>query len=170
MMIRKIIWWILTVGCVATILGFSLQSVADSIHLSGTVTNIVLEQDAAYQELPPASQEVKNNQLHDKFRNGAHTLLFAALAFCASMLIKCYTKKWWLLISVPSCMAFAVLDECIQQWHNAGRAFELSDIYRDWQGVLVGIVITVAIVFVSWIYHRRMLEESSHGVSGTDAG
>ncbi len=169
-MVRKIIWWILTVCCMALILGFSLQSVSDSIHLSGTITDIVLEQNTAYKELPPASQKVENDLLHDKFRNGAHIAIFAALAFCASMLIKCYTQKWWVAVSLPSCLVFAVLDECIQQWHNAGRTFELADIYRDWQGVLIGIAVALVVAIVSRIYYRRKLEESSHGVSGTGAG
>ncbi len=163
----RIVWWILTVGCAVLILGLSFQSVSSSVKVSGTITNAVLEQNTAYKEAPPVVQQIKNDELHVTLRSNAHIVLFAVLTFCASMLAKCYTRKWWLVISVPSCMVFAVLDECVQHVRKAGRAFELSDIYRDWLGVLIGIAVAVAAVIVSMIYHRKKLEESSHGVSGT---
>lgn len=158
-MVRKIVWWILTVCCAALILGLSFQSVSSSIKISGTITNAVLEQNTAYKEAPPIVQQVKNDALHVTLRSSAHVVLFATLAFCMSMLAKSYTRKWWAAISVPSCMAFAVLDECVQYIRKAGRAFELLDIYRDWQGMLIGIAVAVVVVIVSTIYHRRKLEE-----------
>lgn len=167
---QRLVWWVLTIGCAALILTLSCQSVSTSSQLSGTITNIVLEQDSAYQELPPSQQTIKNDEFHDQLRKNAHVAVFAALAFCAAMLVRTYTVKWWLPIATPACMVFAVLDECVQHLRNAGRSFELSDIYRDWIGVSIGIVVALAAVLIVLMYQRMKREATNNGVSGTGAG
>ncbi len=138
-------WWCLTIACAASILGFSMQSVKASIHLSGTLTDTLLQYDEEYQALPDNYQVAQNNLLHDRLRKMAHVLMFAALGFCASMLAHTYTAKRWWVIALPSCMAFAVLDECVQWLRHMGRAFEIVDIGRDWLGVLIGTAVAAIV-------------------------
>ncbi len=169
-MCKRVIWWCLTLACAALILGFSLQSVKTSLKISGSLTDIVLEQDTDYKESSPTSQKVKNDKVHDTLRSGAHIALFAVLSFCASRLADTYTKKWWIAISLPSCFVFAILDECAQYLRHAGRKFELADIGKDWLGVLIGVAVA-AVVVLGWnVYHRRKQEETNHGVSGSGVG
>ncbi len=160
-MVKRIVWWALTLACAVLILGFSLQSVASSMQLSGSLTDLVLEQDTAYQQLSQAAQVVRNDKLHDALRSCAHVAMFTALGFCASMLARTYYRKWW-RIATPACMIFAVVDEGVQFLRHAGRTFQLSDIGRDWLGVGIGTAIAVGIAVLV-----IMKEKRKHGISGT---
>ncbi len=152
------------------ILGFSLQSVKQSIRLSGDLTDVVIEQNKEYQKLPDNYKVAQNNLLHDRLRKGAHVAIFAALAFCAGMLVRTYSKKWIVPIALPSCMLFAVLDEAVQHFRNAGRSFQLEDIYRDWLGAVIGIAVAVLAALVLFWVKRKKQGEFGDGVSGRSAG
>lgn len=154
MKISRVIWWILTLGCAAVILGLSLQSVKQSVQLSGKVTDTIIERDESYQQLSEARKVIKNNQMHDRLRKEAHILTFAALGFCATMLVRTYTKRWMFPIVAPAGMAFAVLDETVQLLRHAGRTFEWSDIYRDWQGVFAGACLAAVVALVLYGIQR----------------
>ena len=167
---QRIVWWVLTVACAGVILALSLQSVPQSMQFSGQLTDIVLEQDAEYQTLTGYRKEARNFEVHDKLRNSAHIIIFAPLAFCAGMLARTYTKKGLVPIALPACAAFAIFDEGVQHFRNAGRTFEWADIYRDWQGVLIGVAAAVLVAWILYVYHRRKQGESTYGVSGSGAG
>lgn len=152
------------------ILGFSLQSVKQSITISGQVTDIVLEQDESYQQLKGDRRQIKNDKTHDFLRSSAHVCMFAGLAFCAGMLVRTYSKKWIVPIALPSCMLFAVMDEAVQHFRNAGRSFQLEDIYRDWLGAVIGIAVAVLAALVLFWVKRKKQGEFGDGVSGRSAG
>lgn len=139
------------------------------MHISGQLTDWALEQDAAYQELPPAQQTHVNNVKHDQIRNNAHTCVFAALSFCTCMLARTYNKRRWIRIAVPACMVFACIDEGVQHIFTTGRAFELSDILRDWLGTVFGTVAVAAVVGILALCSRKKREGLDDGVSGTGA-
>ena len=161
-MCKRVIWWCLTIACGALILSFSLQSVKTSLEISGTVTDTLLQYDAEYQALPDSSKQTHNNQFHDDLRNVAHVVVFSIFGFCASMLVRTYTKKRWWMIALPACMAFAIVDEGVQFLQHSGRSFEISDIGRDWLGIGLGVAFAAV---VSWIVINK--EKRKHGVSGT---
>ena len=166
-MVKRIVWGALTVVCAAVILLFSWQSVESSIQLSGDLTDKLLENDTSYQQLSDARKEIHNDKVHDHLRSVAHVVTFASLAFCASMFVRTYTVKRWLHIVLPACMGFAVLDECVQHLHGMGRTFQLSDIGRDWLGILIGCVVVLAVVFLLGIIKNK---GKQHGISGTGSG
>ncbi len=166
-MVKRIIWGLLTAACAALILFFSLQSVDSSIQLSGDLTDKLLENNTAYQQLSDDYKVAQNNIVHDRLRNAAHVVTFAALAFCASMFVRTYTPKWW-RIALPSCMAFAVFDECVQHLRGIGRTFQWSDIGRDWQGVLIGVALVWLVTFLITTIKNK--GKRHHGVSGTGSG
>lgn len=164
---NHIIWWVSTVCCALLILGFSCQSVSSSKHLSGIITNAVLEQDDTYQDLTPQQQAIKNDMTHKKVRSIAHVMIFTPLAFCVSMLVCSYAIRYWTLVAFPSCVVFAVVDESVQHLMRAGRTFQFADLIKDWTGSLLGIAIAALIL---WIIARKHREETGNGISGTGAG
>ena len=166
-MIKRIVWWILTILCALMILDFSSQSAAQSSELSNSLTQSVLEKFFAYQNLSPEAQAAVLEQTHILFREIAHIVTFAALGFCASMLARSYALRRWVVVVFSSCVVFAVLDECLQHVLNAGRAFQFIDLLKDWIGSLLGIAV---IMLIGWVTHRRILGGQSDGVSGSGAG
>ncbi len=161
-MCKRVIWWCLTIACGALILSFSLQSVKTSLKISGTVTDTLLQYDAEYQTLPDSSKQTHNNRFHDDLRSVAHVVVFSAFGFCASMLVRTYTKKRWWMIAPPACMAFAIVDEGVQFLRHNGRSFEIPDIGRDWLGIGLGVVFAAV---VSWIVINK--EKRKHGISSS---
>ena len=151
----KIVWWTLTVLCAAAVLNFSLQPVSSSMAMSGQMTDFVLQGDTEYKELPPTQKQTRNDIMHEFLRNFAHVIMFTALAFCATMLVRTYARKWWLPIATPLVMLYGVMDELIQQIRHNGRAFELLDVCRDWLGVAIGTALAAAVVGCLWLIRRR---------------
>jgi len=160
----RIIWWILTALCALLILGLSSQSASQSSGLSNSLTQSVLEKVPAYQELTPEKQAAVSAKANDILRESAHVVTFMALGFCASMLIRCYAVRHWAAVIFPVLAAFAVLDESVQHFLKAGRAFQLVDLLKDWAGVLLGIAI---VAVIGRMIRRKHREESGNGVSGT---
>ncbi|MBQ7037754.1 MAG: VanZ family protein [Clostridia bacterium] len=160
----RIVWWILTALCALLILGLSSQSASQSSGLSNSLAQSVLEKVPAYQELTPEKQAAVSAKANDILRDIAHVVTFMALGFCASMLIRCYAVRHWAAVIFPVLAAFAVLDESVQHWSNAGRAFQFIDLLKDWLGGLLGMMI---VALIGWIIRQRKREESSHGVSSS---
>lgn len=151
----KIVWWTLTVLCAAAILGFSLQSVPTSLAISGQLTDMMLENNTEYQELPPIHQQIRNDKIHDRLRDSAHVIMFIALSFCASMLVRSYLKKWWALIAVPFSMLYGIFDEFVQRCMHNGRTFQWSDVSRDCLGVVIGSGLALITAACLWLLKRR---------------
>ncbi len=160
-------WWILTVLCALLILGLSCQSALQSSGLSNSLTQSVLEQVPAYQELSPEEQAAVFAKVNKLLRELAHVVTFTALGLCASMLARSYAIRRWMVVVIPACAVFAVLDESLQHALNAGRTFQFKDLLKDWTGSLLGILI---VMLIGWVTNRRTLGGQSNGVSGTGAG
>ncbi len=148
MMIRKIIWWLLTVFCLSTIFGFSGQSAAESSQLSGSLTETLLSLIPSYNILTIEEQAAVAAVAHEVIRSVAHVATFAALGFCTYMLTRSYALRRSFLVAYPSCVIVAVADECLQRALASGRAFEWLDLLKDWSGSLLGIGVAVLIGFV----------------------
>ena len=146
------------------ILGLSCQSAPQSSGLSNSLTQSVLEQVLAYQEMTPEEQAVVFAQVHKILREIAHVVTFMALGFSASMLVRSYAICRWISVVFPSCAVFAVLDESVQHFLKAGRTFQLVDLLKDWAGVLLGMTI---VALIGRMIRRKHREESGNGVSGT---
>lgn len=156
MMVRKIIWWALTVACLVMIFGFSGQSAVESSQLSGSLTETLLSLIPSYNILSVAEQVAVASVAHEVIRSVAHITTFAALGFCTYMLTRSYDLRFSFLVAYPSCVLVAVADECLQRALEAGRAFEWVDLLKDWSGSLLGIGVAVLVGFViKGIYYSR---------------
>ena len=148
MMIRKIVWWVLTVFCLSMIFGFSGQSAAESSQLSGSLTETLLSLVPSYNLLSAEEQLAVVAVAHEIIRSAAHIATFAALGFCVLMLVRSYGLRYSFLVAYPSCILVAVADESLQRALAAGRAFEWVDLLKDWSGSLLGIGVAVLVGFV----------------------
>ncbi len=147
-MVRKIIWWVLTLFCLSTIFGFSGQSAAESSQLSGSLTETLLSLIPSYNLLSADEQLAVVAVAHEVIRSVAHIATFAALGFCVYMLTRSYALRRSFFVAFAACVIVAVIDECLQRVLAAGRAFEWVDLLKDWLGSLFGIGIAVLLGFV----------------------
>lgn len=138
-MLRKLILWSLTLLTAGVIFFFSSQSAAVSSAVSEKFTQGLLDSLLAFLKLTAEQQEIA----HELIRSTAHIVLFVLLGLFTSLLVRCYTFKHWVVITALSCVGYALLDECHQQWFSAGRAFELADIAKDSFGVFLGMITVV---------------------------
>lgn len=132
---RKVGLWALTLSVAGVIFWFSAQSAEESSAVSNAVTGGVFGWLFDLLGLTEGQRETA----HELIRSGAHVLLFALLGFSTSLLTRSYQLRCWVAVTVGSCAAYAVLDECHQLWRAAGRAFEWMDIVKDVSGVLLGV-------------------------------
>ena len=156
MMVRKIVWWVLTVACLFMIFGFSSQSAAESSQVSGSLTETLLSLFPSYNALSFEGQKAVLSVAQELVRSAAHVATFAALGFCVYMLTRSYDLRFSFLVAYPSCVLVAVADECLQRALAAGRAFEWVDLLKDWSGSLLGIGVAVLVGFIiKGIYYSR---------------
>lgn len=157
MMVRKIVWWLLTLFCLSMIFGFSSQSAADSSQVSSSLTETVLSFIPSYNKLSADGQAAVVAVAHEVIRSVAHIATFAALGFCAYMLTRSYALRRSFLVAYPSCVVVAVADECLQLVLAAGRAFEWVDLLKDWSGSLLGVgfAVLVGLVIKGIQYTRK---------------
>lgn len=147
-MVKKIVWWVLTLLCLSTIFGFSGQSAADSSQVSGSLTASLLSLVPSYNLLSQVEQAAVVSVAHEIIRNLAHIATFAALGFCTYMLSRSYELRRSFSVSFPSCVVVAVADECLQHVLAAGRAFQWSDLLKDWFGALLGAGVAIVVCLV----------------------
>ncbi len=145
---QRLVWWVLTVTVAGIIYWFSDQTAEQSGTLSGEVTQGLLGHLFTWLHLTSEQLET----VHEWVRSGAHVFLFWLLGLFCSLLVRSYTLRRWVGITVLSCGIYAVLDECHQQWFAEGRAFEWVDIAKDVFGILLG---TMVVLLAVWYRAKR---------------
>ena len=133
--IKRSVLWILTVSVAGLIFWLSGQTAEQSGSLSGSVTNGLLGQLFLWLKLPLEQQQTA----HELVRSLAHVALFGVFGLCVSLLVRSYTRRCWIRITLPVCFVYALIDECHQHWFADGRAFEWADIAKDMIGVLLAV-------------------------------
>ncbi len=128
------------------------------------MTQSVLEQVPAYQDLSPEKQVAVSATVNSILREIAHVVTFMALGFCASMLARSYAVRYWTVVVFFPLVMFAVLDESVQHWMNAGRAFQFIDLLKDWLGGLLGMMM---VALIERIMRQRKRKEPNDGVSSS---
>lgn len=140
--VRRSVLWILTVSVAGLIFWLSGQTAEQSGSLSGSVTNGLLGQLFVWLKLTAEEQQA----VHELIRSLAHVVLFSALGLCVSLLVRSYTVRFWLYITLPVCFVYALSDECHQSLFADGRAFEWADIAKDMIGVLLAVVLVHLVI------------------------
>ncbi len=162
-MVRKAVWWTLTLLCAAVILSFSCQTAEQSADISGSLTNALLVWSKT---LSAQTQQTVQQLAHTWLRAAAHVFTFTVLGFCSAMLARSYRLCRWMIVAFLGCFVFAIMDETVQLVLNAGRTFELVDLLKDWAGSFIGILLVMSGI---WIRNRRKREDKSNGISCTGA-
>lgn len=145
--IKRSVLWILTVSVAGLIFWLSGQTAEQSGSLSGNVTNGLLGQLFVWLKLSVVQQQA----MHELIRSAAHVGLFGVFGLCVSLLVRSYTLRRWIGITLPVCFVYALTDECHQHWFAAGRAFEWADIAKD----MIGVVLAVLFVALCTAWWRR---------------
>ena len=155
---RKILTVLLafcTVFTMAFIFYQSLQNGEQSGAASGNVSDVVV--DVVVPDLPQRPEWEQNNMKHkvqEWVRTAAHAIEFAALGFffCAVVLVLSLAESialpYKLLASFLFSVTVALIDETVQIFVE-GRSFELRDIGVDTLGATVGILFSLAAVYLA---------------------
>lgn len=140
-MLKKIIFAALTVFFAILIFQFSSQQALESVQLSTSITEAVLEQVPMYNELPLQEKIRILSITQEIARSFAHFLLFMFLGLFLILLLKCYPLKHPFILAILICIVYAITDEIHQEYFADGRAFQIIDLIKDWSGSLIGISI-----------------------------
>lgn len=141
--VYRTVLWVFTLGLAGAIFWLSHQTAEQSGALSEEVTQGFFGTLFSFLKLTEGQQAV----VHALVRSAAHVVLFALLGTSVALLFRSYAVRRWQGITVLVCGAYALVDECHQQWFSAGRAFELADLVKDIVGVLLGIGAVLLVCF-----------------------
>ena len=151
-MIKKVVLWILVIGCMATIFGFSSQVAEESKKTSSKVITKVVETVDIKKELTKPQKEKITEDLTFIVRKGAHFSIYALLGMFMFLLVQEYnlTKKKCFVTAIAAAFIYACSDE-FHQTFVSGRSGELRDIFIDTAGAMVGCAF---VIFIKYIYSK----------------
>ena len=123
--------------------GQSALSVAESSANSHAVTSTVVQ---------PIQQAVtgKATVTDTTVRKMAHVLEFSLLGFEMALLFVASWKRMFIALNLG--LLAALIDETIQIF--SGRGDQISDVWLDFSGVLVGVALGMLVV---WLYKRKQV-------------
>ena len=155
-MLKKVILWILVIGCMVTIFGFSSQVAEESKKTSSKVITKVVETVDVKKELTRPQKEKIAEDLTFIVRKLAHFSIYALLGIFIFLLAQEYkfSVKKCFIISIAIAFVYACSDE-FHQTFVSGRSGELRDISIDTLGATVGCLIVLIVRFISERIKRR---------------
>ena len=142
---------------VAWIFSNSLKTATVSSEQSGAVTDGVVQ---VFKWLAPNSfwanaSEEELELLHAHVREGAHFLEFALLGvLCSCVFFAFQGKGVQAVFPFLGGLSVGVIDEILQLF-SAGRAFEWTDIFIDFSGVLFGGAVAFFVAIAVQAYVRK---------------
>ena len=158
--IEKAVLIILLVSVLITIIFIfsnSLKSPEESTKDSDLVGDIIAT------IIPPETDLGK--LVLEYIRKIAHFSEYGLLGIEIALIIALYLKRWWrfALISLPSAITLAVIDESLQ--YISKRGPEISDVWIDFGGFAFFSLITYAAVILARVIikHIKMKSEVSCG-------
>ena len=130
---------------------------SDSYDESGEIVGDVLDVVA-----PEINEDMssdgwqRRDTIHLWFRKGVHLCIFAALSFCATLLLSSYDIKRWAvaIFSIAFTILYAVSDE-VHQHFVPGRKGALFDVGVDSLGAVVGWACAILAIWLFWNVQRR---------------
>lgn len=143
--------WALVIAQVCVIYALSAQDAAISSQTSGRVARIVAQTFTPdFQSLSPAQQGLVVDSYQHLTRKAAHVVEYALLAGLIALALSHKGGRavpWALGLS----LVCAVLDE-FHQMYSAGRSAQLTDVFIDGGGALLGIL---GALLLLWLIRRR---------------
>lgn len=145
----RIVLLILLFGTFYIIFGFSSQDGEESGGISSRVTEFILEKSNTYKNIEENRQDEIFERTEKIIRKIAHFSIYALVGFLLMGLVSTFKlkEKNRILISLILGVLYATSDE-IHQLFSPGRSAQVTDVYIDALGVLVGIFIILLFIKV----------------------
>ncbi len=153
----RIVLLILLFGTFYIIFGFSSQDGEESGGISGRVTEFILEKSNTYKNIEENRQDEIFERTEKIIRKIAHFSIYALVGFLLMGLVSTFKlkEKNRILISLILGVLYATSDE-IHQLFSPGRSAQITDVYIDTLGILVGIF--VILLFIK-IFEKIQLQK-----------
>lgn len=145
----RIVLLILLFGTFYIIFGFSSQDGEESGGISSRVTEFILEKSNTYKNIEENRQDEIFERTEKIIRKIAHLSIYALVGFLLMGLVSTFKlkEKTRILISLILGVLYAASDE-IHQLFSPGRSAQITDVYIDTLGVLVGIFVILLFIKV----------------------
>ena len=148
---RKIVFFILTLFCMAVIFYFSSRTAnvsTEDSHRVGKFIGYVMEYD--FQNWTEDAQEIYAARLDEPIRKVAHFTEFFLLGIALTGFLydAKRSKKQKVLIPLIVGVLYAVSDELHQLIVGAGRACQVTDVLIDSGGVFMGIMLACLNIYI----------------------
>lgn len=143
----RIVLLILLFGTFYIIFGFSSQDGEESGGISSRVTEFILEKSNTYKNIEENRQDEIFERTEKIIRKIAHFSIYALVGFLLMGLVSTFKlkEKNRILISLILGVLYATSDE-IHQLFSPGRSAQITDVYIDTLGILVGIFIILLFI------------------------
>ena len=145
----RIVLLILLFGTFYIIFGFSSQDGEESGGISSRVTEFILEKSNTYKNIEENRQDEIFERTEKIIRKIAHFSIYALVGFLLMGLVSTFKlkEKSRILISLILGVLYATSDE-IHQLFSPGRSAQITDVYIDTLGILVGIFVILLFIKV----------------------
>lgn len=145
----RIVLLILLFGTFYIIFGFSSQDGEESGGISSRVTEFILEKSNTYKNIEENRQDEIFERTEKIIRKIAHFSIYALVGFLLMGLVSTFKlkEKTRILISLILGVLYATSDE-IHQLFSPGRSAQITDVYIDTLGILVGIFVILLFIKV----------------------
>ena len=145
----RIVLLILLFGTFYIIFGFSSQDGEESGDISSRVTEFILEKSNTYKNIEENRQDEIFERTEKIIRKIAHLSIYALVGSLLMGLVSTFKlkEKTRILISLILGVLYAASDE-IHQLFSPGRSAQITDVYIDTLGVLVGIFVILLFIKV----------------------
>ena len=159
-MICRFVLWTFVLIVTITIFLFSAQNGTTSGHLSGGITEKVVEVvEPDYDSLPEPEQQTLFDAVQFAVRKSAHFSEYALLGFLLRLLCASYALRRGGLVAWLCGTGYAATDE-LHQWFVAARSAMWQDVCLDSSGVFAGVLLATGILAL--IAYKRNRRRTSH--------
>lgn len=143
----RIVLLILLFGTFYIIFGFSSQDGEESGGISSRVTEFILEKSNTYKNIEENRQDEIFERTEKIIRKIAHFSIYALVGSLLMGLVSTFKlkEKNRILISLILGVLYATSDE-IHQLFSPGRSAQITDVYIDTLGILVGIFVILLFI------------------------
>ncbi|MGN1098562.1 MAG: VanZ family protein [Clostridia bacterium] len=145
--IVTIILWIIVIAVMIGIFCFSAQDATQSNQTSGGFARAVLGIFPFFKNMDAAAQTELVTSIMTVVRKCAHFTIYAFLGFWLLFLVRRYTNRKAVPITVAAAFLYAITDE-IHQLFVPGRSGQFKDVCIDTAGAFTGALIALLIIIV----------------------
>ena len=163
--ILRIILILLLLCTFFVIFGFSSQDGEASGGLSRNITNKILQISNKYNALGQEEKEQIANKTEKIIRKVAHFSIYTVVGLLLMGLLSTYKIKenWRMILSILLGMIYAVSDE-IHQSFIPGRTPQITDVYIDTLGVVIGVLLILLFIKIYDKYVTKILQKTTKNV------